>query len=353
MNGEAVTAPASASNMFCRVTLIRRLAFLAFALLALGSVASPPAGADAAEPGGTASVVDRLNPEVDGVSLEATGGDAFIELDVDSGVEVTVFGYDGEPYIRVLADGTVEQNLRSPAVGLNSDRFGGAVNAEADSSAEPEWEVISSDGSAAWHDHRTHWMLESDPVAAPDGVIQEFAISMEVDGEPVLAEGRLLLIEQGFPWAIGVAIVVAIGSFLLPRWTHKLLVTAGIIAVALSWASWADNPPEAGAVPWAVGLALLGLVAAAGSSLSARRQDRQASISRPLGLSPWSYAALGALTGWWVFRVSVLWAPVVPTLVPGWLDRAGTAFVCGATLGLIAHMIAGPTTSFEKLSEPK
>ena len=65
----------------------------------------------------------------------------------------------------------VFQNRRSPATYLNADRQGTrAIPPEADPTAEPEWEQISTGQVARWHDHRTHWMgglkppgVQSDP----------------------------------------------------------------------------------------------------------------------------------------------------------------------------------------------
>ena len=36
---------------------------------------------------------------------------------------MTIFGYANEPYARVLADGTVQLNQRSPANYIDDDRF--------------------------------------------------------------------------------------------------------------------------------------------------------------------------------------------------------------------------------------
>ncbi len=52
------------------------------------------------------------------------GGDSFLEVSVDEGHEVLVPGYQGEPYLRFRADGTVERNRNSPATYLNDSRQG-------------------------------------------------------------------------------------------------------------------------------------------------------------------------------------------------------------------------------------
>ncbi len=40
-----------------------------------------------------------------------------------TGKTVTVYGYSGEPYARVLGSGAAEQNKRSPAVYLNTNFY--------------------------------------------------------------------------------------------------------------------------------------------------------------------------------------------------------------------------------------
>ena len=58
-----------------------------------------------------------------GVEAQMLNYDDSIELRVDAGHEVVVEGYEGEPYLRFLADGTVEVNRNSPAAYLNEDRY--------------------------------------------------------------------------------------------------------------------------------------------------------------------------------------------------------------------------------------
>ena len=78
---------------------------------------------------------------------------------------VTIYGYDGEPYARVLADGTAEQNTRSPATYLNKSFYGDInVPPQADPKASPRWEVIDRTGQLEWHDHRIHY---TSPVVPP------------------------------------------------------------------------------------------------------------------------------------------------------------------------------------------
>ncbi len=327
-----------------------RLALMLLLAVTIWNASPPPAAADAAEPGGTESVIDRLVPEPDGVSLTAIAGDAFLELSVDPGREVVILGYDEEPYLRVLPDGTVEQNSLSPAVGLNEGRYGGDIGVLADSSAEPRWVVIGDGGRTAWHDHRTHWMLESDPVAAPDGVIQEFDVPLEVDGERVLAEGRLLLVDDPFPWAYLVAAALAVATyFLVPvLGALNLLWASGLIAVILSWTSWTVNPVESAAKPWPLGLALGALVLTAvaqwrkslspqGKVAAPGEQSRTISVLT----DPFFLGAVAALTGWWVFRWPYFSAAVIPSVAPVELERLGSAVVCGITVGLVVRVVVG------------
>ncbi|MGH9132695.1 MAG: hypothetical protein ACRDZZ_02065, partial [Ilumatobacteraceae bacterium] len=71
-------------------------------------VLSPaPAAADAAGPTDYRSEVVAVEPSTPSIEVSIVGGDAFVLLRVDPGIEVVVEGYAGEPYLRFAADGAV------------------------------------------------------------------------------------------------------------------------------------------------------------------------------------------------------------------------------------------------------
>jgi hypothetical protein len=110
------------------------------------------------------SIVHGIVPALPGVSVSVLGYDNQLQLINHSGKDVTVLGYDGEPYARVLADGTVEQNRNSPATYLNEDRLGQTpVPAFASAKKPPSWQVLDKTGRFIWHDHRMHWMGTKNP----------------------------------------------------------------------------------------------------------------------------------------------------------------------------------------------
>ncbi|MGH2855302.1 MAG: hypothetical protein ACRDLF_14045, partial [Solirubrobacteraceae bacterium] len=103
--------------------------------------------------------VTRIVPSVPGLSLRVLEfADRLIMVN-HTGKTVTVYGYQREPYARVLSNGTVEVNANSPAYYLNQSFYGEvAVPSSASPSATPRWSVLDRTGEFEWHDHRIHWM---------------------------------------------------------------------------------------------------------------------------------------------------------------------------------------------------
>lgn len=115
------------------------------------------------------STVTGLVPAVPGLAVSILNFDDRVLLINRTGRTVVVRGYDNEPYVRFLGDGTVEVNKRSSAYYLNADRLGASpVPPDAQPGATPQWTVVDKAGRYEWHDHRIHWMGKTDPVQVKD-----------------------------------------------------------------------------------------------------------------------------------------------------------------------------------------
>jgi hypothetical protein len=210
--------------------------------VAVALLAASPAAAHQGNPN-FRSVVDAVTPPVKGLTLRVLNYDDRFELTNHSGRTVTVQGYDGEPYARVLADGTVELNKRSPAYFLNDDRYADVkVPASADPKAPPQWSVVDKTASLQWHDHRMHWMSKSMPPQVKDESrrtkIFDYAIALRVGAQPGAIRGTLFW----QPASGGGAPVGMIAGLVA-------LVLVGLGAVAVVRRRRADEPVE-GAEAW-------------------------------------------------------------------------------------------------------
>ena len=82
--------------------------------------------ADPARPTNVGSHVTAITPPTDAVTVDLLGANAFLQLHVRPGTAVTVMGYENEPYLRIDADGTVEENrqLEGDLPEPDADRHG-------------------------------------------------------------------------------------------------------------------------------------------------------------------------------------------------------------------------------------
>jgi hypothetical protein len=139
---------------------------IAAAAAALLLAGAPLAAAHSGNPN-MRSEVTSITPRTDGVTVEVLNYDDRLELHNTSGEDVVIDGYEGEPYARVLGDGTVQVNTNSKAYYLNDDRYGD-VKVPAGLPQEPRWKELSRSGRFEWHDHRMHWMSQSKPPQVED-----------------------------------------------------------------------------------------------------------------------------------------------------------------------------------------
>jgi hypothetical protein len=167
------------------------------------------------------SEIDSVRPDVPGVGFEVIGYDADMEMVVRQGHEVTIYGYEGEPYARVLGDGTVQKNQRSPATFLNTDRFGETtVPKSADAQAPPLWKTVDDSGTLRWHDHRMHYMATDTPPQVKDESkrtkVFDYEIPLRIDGQEGALEGTLFWVgptdTSKTPFILAAVAIVLLGG---------------------------------------------------------------------------------------------------------------------------------------------
>ncbi len=193
------------------------------------------------------SYVTAITPSVPGVSLQVLEFADRLILTNHSGQTVTVLGYDREPYGRVLANGTVQLNTRSPAYYLNQNFYGDVnVPASASSTATPDWTVVDRTGRLEWHDHRIHWMS---PVLPPQvknkakrTKIFDWQVPIEVGTQQATVTGELFWIpaRTGAPAAaIPVLLALIVLGLLFVLFVRRRRSGAG-----LDEAGHADDRPR-------------------------------------------------------------------------------------------------------------
>jgi hypothetical protein len=115
------------------------------------------------------SVLNGFSSPTPGLTAQVISYDSYLQLTNKTGKTVTIYGYQKEPMARMLPDGTVQTNQRSPSLYLDADRFGAApVPASADATAPPQWKTLDGTGQYTWHDHRMHWMARTTPPQVKD-----------------------------------------------------------------------------------------------------------------------------------------------------------------------------------------
>lgn len=305
---------------------------LAF-LVALGAVPGHLGSGDDVRPRDTVSVVQSVSPALpDGVSIDIVGGDTFLRVRA-TGHSVTVAGYEDEPYLRISADGLVEENTASQTSSINTSRYGGTATSTA--GALPVWRAVASDGTVMWHDHRIHWMSPVRPaVIDPDGTVLKWEVPVAVDGTVHTVRGTLYLRDRATAawWLLG---LVGLGAAALLARAHRRRYYAAVLAVG-AWSAvtgylqWSALPAGARITPlmlvFGAGTALTG----AAALFAARRTDPR---------SDWVASSLAAgagaamLVATWMSYEQVLSA-YVPTAGPVWTARANVAVLLG--FGVVA-----------------
>ena len=330
----------------------RVLMVVVLGLAGLVAVAAP-ATADPAGPThyrATITSIDALDGGAPGVDVEILGGDAFVVVRAEPGTVVEVPGYDGEPYLRIDADGAVHVNQLSPARWLNDERYGAAsmeAPPQADAEAPPQWTLAARGGEYAWHDHRVHFMSPAlppqvDPDAVTEQPIWDWSVPMHVDGREITVNGELVWVPGPRPVVpvglIVVATLLALAVVLQwPAAAPLLVIAASIATGAVSVVKLLDVPAGGDAEP-----ALLVLPAVAigllvvGVGLGRREASRGRLIAGAAGIP---------LLVWGILQSGALTRPIVPGPLPveavrGLVTMAFAVGIASVTAGVLAAVTA-------------
>jgi hypothetical protein len=215
---------------------IRALTILVVPVAALA--AAPAAPAHQGNPN-MESIIRAVTPRTTGLSLRVLNRDDRFELTNRSGKTVLIYGYSGEPYARLLPDGTVEQNTSSPAYYLNQDRYANAaVPAGVTSSSPVTWKVLDKTGSFQWHDHRMHFMGTGTPSQVKDPKKRQKIVDYSVPIKVGTRRGEIAGTQMWTPEPGGGPPVAAIAAFVV-------LVGLGGGAVMLGRRNRRRGRPEA------------------------------------------------------------------------------------------------------------
>ncbi len=229
----------------------RALPLLACAALALQPASALAAGAEAeteannpaADQGSSyhyRSEITAIHPRVPGLSIQVLQFADRLLLINHTGQTVTVYGYQNEPYARVLANGTAQRNVRSPATYLNQSFYGDiSVPPQADASAPPQWPLIDRTGQLEWHDHRIHYTSPAVPTQVKDQgkrtLIFDWRVPISVGSTAGAIEGQLFWVPESSSVPVG-AIVAGV-----------LIVLGGLALVLVVRRRRAGAPPPGAA----------------------------------------------------------------------------------------------------------
>jgi hypothetical protein len=160
------------------------------------------------------SYITSVTPKVPGLNLEVLEFADRILLRNHTGKTVTIYGYDGEPYARVQPNGKTEENMRSPAVYLNTSFYANVkVPASANASFPPKWAVIDRTGQFEWHDHRIHYMSPVTPPIVKDKskrtLVFDWEVPISVGTRKGAIHGELYWVPEGSKAPTGAIVAFA------------------------------------------------------------------------------------------------------------------------------------------------
>ena len=332
-----------------RWVVVRIVAVAGAALVAVALTSAPASAHTITGPRPTnyRSRVVSIAPAVPGISARVVDLGAKLEVTNRTSTEITVLGYDDEPYLRIGPNGVFE-NLHSRATYTNRTRQGTGTppdNVDTSPTAAPEWKKISGGHTARWHDHRIHWMSGQPPpiVAQSPGVFHHLSTQNVVftrDGESVRIAVALDWVPgpSGLPWIPVIMVLFAVGvvGALLAKSWRLLALLVGLLVVSDIAHAIGFEIPRPGANPTKfvqfLGGSFVSIavwIAAIPTMIALVRRRVEALYGVVF------VALLVALIGG-ATDLSALWKSQLPDAGPAWLTRVEVAIALGLGGGLVA-----------------
>jgi hypothetical protein len=204
------------------------------------------APADAHLPGTNATPTNyrtrilAVSPPIPGLQVRVAEIGGALELINRTGQQVVVLGTRLEPYLRVEADGGVDENRRSPT--WLASRPPGSPKprlTSVDAAAPADWQRVSRGVRVVWHDHRAHWTGADPPQVrrAPQRhqvVIPRWQAPLRVGDQTAVITGEVVWVpgSSWWPWlAVAGALAAVVGAAGQMRRWRLVVVVAVAVAV--------------------------------------------------------------------------------------------------------------------------
>jgi hypothetical protein len=328
----------------------RRAGLLLFVVI-LGGVAAPPPASAHTIAGVQAtnyrSEIVSVTPPSTTVELRLLDLGRRVELVNRGRDDVVVFGYDGEPYLRVGPQGVFE-NRHSPTLYKNRATVNGTapdIPKSASASAPPQWHRTSGGDTVRWRDQRTRWEGADAPAVQRDPghrhvVVQAWTIQLRAGAQTISVTGR---ITYEPPPALAPWLVLAVGLFVFTaalglgsHWGPQISAAlAALVAVDVvqTFASGAVAHESLlllvvkvvlggifTSVAWGVGVVSIGPL----------QRGREGALIGA-GIAGLFIALFSGLTD-----LGTLVNSQAPSTLPDGMARAGVSIALGVGLGLVA-----------------
>ncbi len=284
---------------------------------------------DSVQPTDTVSIIRSVTPEPRGaISVSIVGGDTFVRVK-SNGAAVQIPGYENEPYLKIDANGIVSVNERSISSFVNSTRYGATQLPDITSPAPAVWRVVARDGTAIWHDHRSHWMSAKRPaVIDSEGTVLNWQIPIIVNGTTTVIAGTLYLQRSASAWwwllGIPLLLIAAVATSLQRQRSAVVALVVSLATLIVGWFEYVGLPDSVRTAPTMIVFSVISMFIAVFALLRNRDDSTDGALCAGSGMVMMLLA--------WLVREQIYRA-YIPGLDAEWCAR--TVIIACLSSGLV------------------